>query len=275
MRSVRHNLGVSLIEMLISMAIFSVIAFLTFMLVSGALTYNARQQATVAAQGKLRRVVEVVSQELRGSVFGGVSNTPYVSGANQVSLYLLEQGAGYPILNGTGNTFQVLADTAPALKQLLLIDTLGKAVAYNVDTVTGSGNTWTIKHECTTTLPGATLAFGVKSLGFKLDNGTLLLNENNQTYPMAFDITEFSLKYVYSSSGSLTSPINVAGVPVKFQKVGGVDNILTELQFTLATKEFGRGEVQRMYTGQVPLLVTSNNSSGANQFNFSGVEPCI
>jgi prepilin-type N-terminal cleavage/methylation domain-containing protein len=275
------NQGFTLIEMLISMAIFGVIAFLTFMLVSGALTYNARQQATTAAQGKLRRITEVVSQELRGSVFGGVGNSPYVSGPNQMSLYLLEQGSGYSVQpGGSANSFKVTADTAPTFKQVLLLNDKGKAEAYTVTSVTGGGNTWNIQHSCTSTLSDATLAFGVNSLGFRLDNstGTLLLSEGGQEFPMAFNITQFDLSYIYTTAGvpeRKTSPLLDGVIPVKVKDNGGVKSILTEIQFTLSTKELGRGEVVRTYTGQVPLLINGDGSTiGANIFNFSGVKPC-
>ena len=90
--------GFTLIEMLISMAIFAVVAFLTMMVVTNALRYNAQQQATVAAQSKLRRVTEVIGQEVRSSVFGGVAHAPYNSNNTQLSIYLLDQGAGYTVV---------------------------------------------------------------------------------------------------------------------------------------------------------------------------------
>jgi prepilin-type N-terminal cleavage/methylation domain-containing protein len=272
--------GFTLIEMLISMGIFGVISFLTFMLVSGALTYNARQQATTAAQGKLRRVTEVVSQELRGSVFGGVADSPYVSGRNQISLYLLEQGSGYAVTQTTPNSLTISANSQPTFKQVLLIDESGSAESYNVTTVTGSGKTWMIQHGCTSTLSGGKmLAFGVTSLGFRLDSttNTLLLHENGVEYPMAFNITEFDLKYVYTANNipdAKDDPIRVSGSPAKVATLAGVQNVLTELQFTLSTKELGRGEVERTYTGQVPLLVRADGSTAADTFKFSGVKVC-
>ncbi len=278
----KNHHGFTLLELIISMAIFSVIAFLTFMLVSGALTYNARQQATTAAQGKLRRVTEVVSQELRGSVFGGISSEPYASSTNQISLYLLEQGSGYAVAPGSSaNTFRVTAATAPTMTKVLLLDNAGEAVAYDVTSVTGGGNTWTIQHSCTSTLSGAALAFGVKAVGFKLENGNLLLSENGQVAPMAFDMTEFELTYIYTDPSGVTdrrtSPLtdDVTGLPLKVKDVGGVKNTLTELQFTLSTKEFGRGAVERTYTGQVPLSVYGDGSATTpTNLNFSGVKPC-
>jgi prepilin-type N-terminal cleavage/methylation domain-containing protein len=299
----RHTRGVSLIEMIISMAIFSVVGFLTFMIVTGALGYNARQQATVAAQGKLRRVVEVVSQEFRSSVFGGISNQPYVSNAGQVSFYLLDQGAGYtlnPEVNfSTAGSFKILSENEPNLSEIILVDSgdknaiplrLPSAKIFPVTNVASSGiDTWTITHAgCSNGIDYNPYlqAFGVRSVGFKLDNATkvLGLSENGQDYPMAFDITQFKLEYVYTeldgSQEKRSMPYldDITNLPVKIYKnlLTNKKYTLSELQFTLSTVEKGKGDVVRTYTGQIPLLISSNDGGGvsANVFDFEGVKPC-
>jgi prepilin-type N-terminal cleavage/methylation domain-containing protein len=300
----RHTRGVSLIEMIISMAIFAVVGFMTVMIVTGALGYNARQQATVAAQGKLRRVVEVVGQEFRSSVFGGISNQPYNSNAGQVSFYLLDQGAGYtlvPDVNfNTASSFKILSENEPNLSEIILVDPgdanatpkrLPSAKIFPVTSVVNSGvDTWTINHPgCSNGLAHNYYlqAFGVRSVGFKLDNANkiLVLNENGQDYPMAFDITKFELAYVYTkpdgSQERKTTPYidPITNLPAKVYKqpVTNDRHTLSELQFTLSTVEKGKGDVVRTYTGQIPLLISSNENSGAsssNTFAFEGVTVC-
>jgi prepilin-type N-terminal cleavage/methylation domain-containing protein len=290
----RQTRGVTLIEMLISMAIFAVVAFLTFMVVTGALRYNARQQATVAAQAKLRRVVEVVSQEFRGALFGGISNSPYVSNQEQVSFYLLDQGAGYTLMPDAGfsaaSSFRVVAVNEPNISQALLIDPgdpyatpprnpLAKIFPVT-NVMSGATDIWTINHAgCTNGIPHlpALQVFGARSVGFRLDEATgiLYLSENGQEYPMAFDITRFELAYVYGANDRQTIPYqDVGNEPLKVYN--GVP--LTELQFTLSTIEKGNGNVEKTYTGQIPLLVSSSGNVGATTsadiFDFQGVQPC-
>jgi prepilin-type N-terminal cleavage/methylation domain-containing protein len=299
MRQIR---GVTLIEMLISMSIFAVVAFLTFMVVTGALRYNSRQQATVAAQAKLRRVVEVVSQEFRGALFGGISNSPYVSNQNQVSFYLLDQGAGYTLMPDAGfstaSSFRVLAGNEPNLSQVILIDpgdpyaTPARdplAKIFPVSNVMFSDtDIWIINHAgCTNGMNhlSALQAFGARSVGFRLDSASniLYLSENGQEYPMAFDITKFELAYVYTKSDTTqekrTTPyLDSNNLPAKIYTGGSQPATLTELQFTLSTIEKGNGDVERVYTGQIPLLDSSSGNVGATTaadiFDFQGVQPC-
>ncbi len=299
----RATRGFTLIEMLISMAIFAVVAFLTMTVVTQALQYNARQQATVAAQSKLRRVIEVIGQEVRGSVFGGVAHAPYNSNNEQLSIYLLEQGSGYTVVTeplfASLSSFKILTETAPVLDEVLLVDSWGnKDVTPAIEasttlfpvTVTPAGtDIWSINH------PGCTngidhnrylQAFGVNSIGFRLDNASkmLMLSENGIETPMAFGITKFQVEYLYSKqSGGIerrSTPFldTDTNLPAKIHKTTTpVETyVLSELQITVSTEETGKDKVTRTYTGQVPLLISSNTdtSTKENRFDFEGVKLC-
>lgn len=306
--------GFTLVEMLISMTIFAVVAFLTMVVITSALRYNAQQQATVAAQSKLRRVVEVIGQEVRSSVFGGVAHAPYNSNHNQLSIYLLDQGAGYTVVNeGSFNSlssFSIMTENQPTFSQALLVDSFGNpdvippvppsARLFPVSNVTPTGtDTWRISHAgCTNGIDHNRFlqAFGVKSLGFRLDAATrrLMLSEGGTEVPMAFGITDFKVQYVYAKqSGGApekrTTPFLAAdGLPAKIHTTTTPPEtyLLSELQITISTEEQGKTTVTRTYTGQVPLLISSNDDfvstgnnvaatpANQNKFNFTGVSLC-
>lgn len=310
----KNTKGFTLIEMLVSMAIFAVVAFLTMVVVTNALRYNAQQQATVAAQSKLRRVVEVIGQEVRSSVFGGVAHAPYASNSSQLSIYLLDQGAGYTVVTesnfNTLSSFSILTENAPAFSQILLVDSYGNPNAtpkvlpsarlFPVSNVASAGtDTWRISHAgCSNGIDHNRFlqAFGVKTLGFRFDAASkrLLISENGIEKPMAFGITAFDVKYVYlkQSGGTpekrITPFLDEFGLPAKIYetKVPAEIYILSELQVTISTEEQGKMKVTRTYTGQVPLLISSNDDfvstnnnfaatpANQNKFNFTGVRVC-
>jgi prepilin-type N-terminal cleavage/methylation domain-containing protein len=307
----RDTRGFTLIEMLISMAIFAVVAFLTMIVVTQALQYNAKQQATVAAQSKLRRVTEVIGQEVRSSVFGGVSHAPYASNNNQLSFYLLEQGSGYTVASEAlfeGLTsFKILTENEPTLNEIILVDSYGdpdatpvvkpSATIFPVSGIASAGtDTWKINHaSCTNGVKHNRYlqAFGVHSLGFRLDaaSKTLMLSEDGVESPMAFGITKFEIFYVYTkqSGGTERRPTPYLNdlLPAKIYRTEtpAETYILSELQITVSTEELGREKITRTYTAQIPLLISSNNDfestkNGAkvpqkeNVFNFDGVKLC-
>jgi prepilin-type N-terminal cleavage/methylation domain-containing protein len=306
----RTRKGFSLIEMLVAMAIFAIVAFLTMMIVTQALRYNAQQQATVAAQSKLRRVVEVIGQEVRSAVFGGVASSPYASNNTQLSIYLLDQGAGYSVATETNfetlSSFRILTESQPTFKQVLLVDSQSGnadsslARLYNVVLPASNinSNTWQLNHpSCTNGIPHNRFlqAFGVKSLGFRFDAASkqLMLSEDGIETAMAFGITDFKIEYVYQKqSGGAphrrSTPFlnTTTGLPDKIHTEGTPSEtyILSELQVTISTEEQGKTKVTRTYTGNIPLLVSSNNdfitngvNSGPesqNRFSFSGVRLC-
>lgn len=308
----RETRGFTLIEMLISMAIFAVVAFLTMIVVTQALQYNAKQQATVAAQSKLRRVTEVIGQEVRSSVFGGVAHAPYASNANQLSFYLLAQGSGYTVASEASfeglSSFKILTENQPTLKEIILVDSYGdppvvapSATLFPVSGVASAGtDTWRINHaSCTNGVKHNRYlqAFGVHSLGFRLDTASkrLMLSEDGVEAPMAFGITEFKIDYIYTKQSGGTEKRStpyldpITNLPAKIYKTKAPAPaeiyILSELHITVSTEELGREKITRTYTGQIPLLISSNNDfkstkNGANlpktenTFNFDGVRLC-
>src|SRR5690625_1229342 len=90
--------GVTLVEILVALAVFSVVMAIAYGAINGSLRVQADQEAATTTQGKLRRIVEVITQDLRGAVFGSITTQPYASDNSQVSLLMLTGGAGYTVL---------------------------------------------------------------------------------------------------------------------------------------------------------------------------------
>src|SRR5690625_3286969 len=87
--------GVTLVEILGALAVFSVVMAIAYGAINGSLRVQADQEAATTTQGKLRRIVEVITQDLRGAVFGSITTQPYASDNSQASLQILTGGAGY------------------------------------------------------------------------------------------------------------------------------------------------------------------------------------
>jgi hypothetical protein len=257
--------------------------------VTQALQYNAKQQATVAAQSKLRRVTEVIGQEVRSSVFGGVAHSPYTSNDKQLSFYLLEQGSGYTVASEALfeglSSFNILTENEPTLNEIILVDSYGdpkatpevrpSATIFPVSGIASAGtDTWRINHaSCTNGVKHNRYlqAFGVHSLGFRLDaaSKTLMLSEDGVESPMAFGITKFEIYYIYTkqSGGTERQPTpfidDITKLPAKIYTTKAPapaeTYLLSELQITVSTEELGREKITRTYTAQIPLLISSNN----------------
>src|SRR5690625_4055340 len=102
MRTARYSRGVTLVEVLVALAVFGVVMAIAYAAINGSLRIQSDQEAATTTQGKLRRIVEVMTQDLRSAVFGSITNEPYVSGNNQVSFMMLTGGAGYTAMPRSG-----------------------------------------------------------------------------------------------------------------------------------------------------------------------------
>src|SRR5690554_5365804 len=103
----RHlNRGMTLVEMLIAMAILAVVLVITSSGIIQSLQVNRLAEDAANTQSKLRRISEVVSQELRSAVMGGLTDYPVQSGESSVSFALMSGDGGLPVtgnyLNRTG-----------------------------------------------------------------------------------------------------------------------------------------------------------------------------
>lgn len=282
----KRQQGFTLLEALIALFVFGIVAAIATAGVVNVLRVQALNEAVTSSQAKLRRVTEVFTQELRSAVLGGVTNSPYSSGPNQISFLLLDGGAGYQVLphdSGSNDSFKaatnvqistsgplatVVADLDDS--QVLMVNANGDAVVLDVTNVTqngGSGsNTYRLAHPaCANTIDYTTntLIMSVRSLGLSYDPVTGNLNQRTgatgAAVPLAFDLDGLDLEYVYQESDGtphvLTSPLLEGGVPVKEGLISSAPVTLMRVQLTVSASEVTTGNrpVSRSYTGQVEM----------------------
>jgi prepilin-type N-terminal cleavage/methylation domain-containing protein len=279
----RSHQAFTLIEILVALAIFGILIAVASGAIIQYLRVQSDQEAVTSAQAKLRRVTELLSQEMRGAVFGSIINTPYASGTESISFLLLDGGAGYPVLPlGSGSAFPAAANlqissSAPDTNalgiadgdQLLMINANGDARLFTATNVAQNGGfEWRIVHSggCSngiTYTPG-TFLFKVRTFGVRYDSAsdTLFANEGAGEQTLAWNITDFKIDYVYSDG--TTTEINRSGYPTK--TLGAFT--LQRLQIVAGTKELSRGKpIERTYSTQIEL---PNN----NQVSIGGLTVC-
>jgi prepilin-type N-terminal cleavage/methylation domain-containing protein len=260
----RKNKGFTTTELLIAMVIFGIVIALASGAVVQYLHIQSDQEAITSAQSKLRRVTELVTQELRSAVLGSITNSPYASDHDSVSFLLLDGGAGYSVLppdSGnnadfpSANSFSVsssAADTAElgiaSGNQLLMLNADGNALLFNASNPSKNGTTrWRINQTggCRNTItytPGNTLLFKVRTFALRHDNTSKELKAVDGPTPeqtLAFNITEFRIDYIYN------------GVP-QGTFINSTD--FERLQVVASTTERSRGrEIERTYSSQIEI----------------------
>mgnify|MGYP001773585797 CR=1 FL=1 len=217
--------GLTLLELLLALAILGTVLALAYGAVVQFMQSRSDLDATVSAQAKLRRIVEVFSQDLRSAVLGGIAATPYPSGRGSISFALLEGGAGYPVLphdSGSNNSFKQAAETKIVVLAtdpdqigitpgdfVLMVNNAGDGVILpvtQVNRVGGEPNRWHVVHAgCGNTIDYTpnTLLFRVRTLGFRYDplGRQLVYREGGGSeVPVAFDLDRFELHYVYEAA---------------------------------------------------------------------------
>jgi prepilin-type N-terminal cleavage/methylation domain-containing protein len=281
----RIQQGFTLAEVLIAMVIFGIL----IAIVSGAIVQymqvQSDQEAVTSAQSKLRRVTELLSQEMRGAVFGSIiatdANPNYNSDEDSISFLLLDGGAGYPVLPlGSGSAFpsaanlqisSSAADTA-ALgiadnDELLMLNADGDALLFVATNVSKNSGTWRIVHSggCTNTIdytPGSFL-FKVRTFAVRHDTATntLFARERNLEQTLAWNISQFRIDYVYEGAGRIE--INPLGYPARSVVVGSGTFQLQRLQVVLETTERSRGQnITRTYSSQIEIPNSGQVSIG-------------
>lgn len=300
MSRVMRSAGLTLIETLVALFVFGVVATIATTGVVNVLRVQATNEAATSAQAKLRRVTEVFTQELRSAVLGGVTNAPYTSNDTQISFLLLDGGAGYQVLphdSGNNDSF-VTAQTVDIASgngltqvrddlldsEVLMINANGDAVLLYITNVSRSGGPSSTKFNlvhpaCSNTIDFTrnTLIMSVKSLGLSFDaaSGDLFQRVGNGApVPLAFDLEDLALEYVYQEADGtphrLDMPLLEGGAPARDSTIGGVAVTLARVQMTVAAVEPGSGgnEIGRSYSGQVEM---SSNPS----FQINRVVPCV
>lgn len=291
MRRTSAHSGVTLVEVLVALAVFGIVMAIAYAAINGSLRIQADQEAATTTQGKLRRVVEVMTQDLRSAVFGSITNDPYDSDNTQVSFMMLTGGAGYTVLPpesggafgfASQNSATVLMDNASHLvgQQVVMIDasqrqgvvlTVGSAYEGRPDewelTWVGCRNTHVYSEK-------NILLFEIETTGLRYDQESETIRSTSAHHdevPFAFDISDFRVEYIYSNETDIrteTSPHRVGGLPQRSYQEGSDTWRLQRLQFVVAAEAESRGRsVDHAYTGQVEL-------SGTEDFRVEEIIPC-
>lgn len=283
--------GFSFIELLLALGILVIVMGLGYGAVIQIVRMQLDQEAATSAQTRMRRVVEILSQDLRSMLYGAVTNTPYTSGNAAISFVVLDGGAGYQVLPpSSGNLADFPSATALSVvslvanaadtglgagNQVLMVNNGGQGVFLPVSDFSNSGsNRWLLSHAgCTNTIaytPNANLSapllYRVRAMGYQYDASrrTLYWKVNNgAAVPVALNITRFEIKYVYRNSGGseVVNPAgyNDSGSPAQQFSSGGQSYTLRRIGLVLATTERTLGRfIERTYTSQIEL--PSSNS---------------
>lgn len=253
----RH--GYTLIEILIALTLLLLFLGLAYRGVLSFMHVREQQDAIAATQAKLRRVLEVLTQDLRGSVLGAITDEPYPSNDQAVSFALLKGSSGFKVYTDNPATWSdayktwILAED-PDLQpgdRVLLVNQEKKAVLLTVSGIRPlATHRWAIEHAtCRNTLTyrSNTLLFGIKLYGIRYDEAhkTLVLNEDGDEAPLAFGISDFTIQYLPDR----TDP--------------------ERLRVTVAAQKHLRGRVfERRYVGLVEL---NHNAT----FAIEEVVPCV
>lgn len=285
--------GLTLLEVLIAIAILALLIGIAYTAIVQGLRVQSSQEAATTAQARLRRVVEVFTQEMRSAVLGAVSDSPYPSDAQTVSFTLLDGGAGFQVesIDVANNRIEVIssnaADLGSANDQMMIVDAGGSAAVFTLaSNPQGSAPVYTLVPRGSGCFSGMTafdtglsnrnaLVFRVKTIGLRYDSAseTLFITEGDaDELPLAFDLAGFNLSYVYREGDGtlhiLDAPLRVGGYPARNATIGGDAVELVRLQVELeGSQRAATGDVSRKYVGQVELA--SNQT-----FSIKAVSSC-
>jgi len=285
----------TLVEALIALAILGIVLSLAYGAITSSLRVQGQQEAITTNQAKLRRIIEVISQDLRSAVFGSITDNPYESDSQQVSFMMLTGGAGYPVIEKSGfsgsNSFEVIIPDGDALvgQQVVLVNSNGLGVVMPVTGASSpSGGTVEFFSSCRNTIPFGTsvLMFQVETTGIRFDedtNNMMLRTANVDEQPFAFDLADLRFDYVYTytspEAGVTGTPANTViveteprrgshGLPIRTFAQGGYVYTLTRLQVVVeSTADVNGRESEFAYSGQVDL-------SRAAHFKVEEIVPC-
>jgi prepilin-type N-terminal cleavage/methylation domain-containing protein len=295
----KRRQGFTALELIIAMAILGLVLALASRGIIDSLDAKRSQETIVSAQEKARRIVQVISQDVRGSIFGTLVNTPYTSDTKNVSFLLLDGGAGYNVSGQTSDGYTISSQAATAADlglnggKVLVINQEGKAVLYSVSEVTGSGNTYTVKYSsCSSAIPltGDTLMFRVSTVGYRYDNSSKTVFRqinNNAEEAVAFDIesggnNQYDVDYIYEAAdGSFQNqwePVKSNGIPVTSYTSSGKTYTLARLSFGIgvAGSNINRNTTNRDISSTVELKDAVDNSRYSSRYRSitEGVKLC-
>jgi len=284
----------TLMEMLIALTILSLVLMLASKGIITVLRMHRTQEATTLTQTKIRRVSEVISQEVRGAILGGLADSPYPASDTSLSFALINGGAGYPVTAISSGAVEIVAQNLAAGDlqvgdNIMVTNKNGDSFIASINAING-----TVKHtisfnNCVTGVSYTpnSLLYKVKSIGYNYNPITKTLNykiANQAQQPVAFDISNFQISYIYSKSDgttiTLNSPLLAAGIPQKYGQIAGDDVSLVRLKLdmTAEAKDAAEHTISRSYSSQIGLVDTTvgagKNVDNSEFVKVKGIKVC-
>lgn len=238
-----------------------------------ALSMQSRTERDVSLDAGLRRVTQIITQDIRNTAFGLLTDTPYPSTASAISLLLPHSGAVHPVGAGTGTfkssgstvLFTPLTFSWPAGTRFALLN-----AAQDTATVltlsagaTGATGTATLPHTQPNTVchtDGSTFAQQVQVVGYTYDAASQMLsrqvtdNQGTRTVPLAYGVSAFSLAYI-DTSGTSHTTLAALGNPNTLARVSVSVTLRAKARGGTVTRTVSSGaDMPRMFTiNQRPL----------------------
>ncbi len=276
----RGRRGISLVELLVALVIFATVLALAGGGIVQVLGVQSMNEASTGLQAKLRRVAEVVGQDLRSAVYGSLIAQPYPTGPTSISFALADGGSGFAVFDSGGGSFPnrnnahvympVSGAEATGLlgRRAFMVNASGDAVEFEITSVQEIGGAGSQRFNfvhagCNNTIayePPVTLT-QVETLGFAFDVAS---GELRRTFTdgvervLAYDLSDVVIEYVYSGGDGTTevrpAPLLVDGRPLRLGLIGGVPYTLDALRVTLVAQERLSGRsVERRHVSQIAL----------------------
>lgn len=185
---------------------------------------QSRTDTQVSIDSNLRRVMQIVTQDLRNMSYGMVSSTPYASGASSISVALATDNAVHPVMGPASgfqgaNTTQILLPSATSwpTNSLFALVHSGRqqATILKLTSALSASGAATLQHNGqTNTVCWANNNFvqRVETAGYSYDSSKRVLYRATQNdaglvqVPLAFNVSAFTLSYVTNTGSAYTSP---------------------------------------------------------------------
>lgn len=212
--------GFTLVELLLAMSLLLILLGLAFTAFTGALQQQRNVEVTVSLESSLRRTVQILTQDLRNSAYGLLTNDPYPSENASISLARLNDVAVHSV-TGPSTGFQasravtIIAPPAfswPLGTRFLLINptTAQKtATALTLSTAVTTGGAVTLAHATennTVCYSPDNLVQRVNLVGYTFNATQRILYRNSQgsASPLAYGVSNFTLTYIDTADVSYT-----------------------------------------------------------------------
>lgn len=283
----------TLVEILVALSILLVIMGIAYTAITNSVRMQRDQEAIVSTQGKLRRIVEVVTQDVRGAVFGSIIDEPYVAGHEGVSFMVLAGGAGYPVTGtGSGSTddfplatdVSVLAGDVGFLldRQVVMVNAEGRGVLLKIEGVAPAAAGYSrLEHPaCRNTIDFTRnmLMFEVETFGLRHEVAEETIFSSSgfdpTERPFAFDVAGFTFDYIYTTAAAGAEPIvqeeprRSGGQLLRSFEHDGERYTLSQLKVVVDGEGRGsRGIISRTNVAHIDL-------SGNALFNLKELVPC-